>query len=869
MAGITLFGSLNTSLLGIYTHKLAMNVVSHNIANANTEGFSRQRPIIETTPPIPIATLTQPSLPMVIGTGSQVRDIQRVRDLFLDIQYRQVENRFSFWDTTISNLHFVEQLFSEPGDTGIRSLYDAFLSSVEEVITDPTNVAAKREMISTAEQLVANTKDLYSRLQQLRRDLDQEVLQIAERINSLVSQLANINEQVRISSALKVTPNDLLDERDRILDELSKYSNVSFTETSDGQTIVMLGDQVVLSGSVQTPVRAEKRPYAENFHELFAGNSKLTINDGKLRALMDLRDITIVKYMGYLDEFSLMLSDKVNLIHRDGFDSSGTVTGLNFFVPISAQYSGEDPALFRVLGSRQMEAGPIHRVTGLNNYENIPDIVNKRFVDDGRLIFFNGSDSFSDIFMNAGDTINDLITSVNSSVSWLNMGVGQHMTSNGVKYRLYMEENTLPISDTLVIDASGTLLSEAGFQTEEKAFLSIENILNVENGSYRLTFNETLIDGTTVSEAVDIDVDTSSATILNDVANAINTQVTNVQAKVIGGSIVLVPVKNMAFDINRLEIEDEEGFLTQADATTKSFTVLKSSETLENIFFGATNFDETQGFKITIGSTDINVDPTVDTLKDFAEKINKSNTGVLADLTPHNSFVLYSTRSYDFNLRFRKISGPQGLFEGLGFIDTNSDPLDFDADWSVSYDLIDPSEDFATLRSKLSLSELLTVDKKFTYEPFYFVDQWAVSSALSMNAESLAVDIGQSSANSNWNALSISATGRSNTKILDLISQSRYEKLLADGKESFFEYIGGIIAEMGVEAETANKMRDNSDVLLRDINSERERVKGVSLDEEMANMLKYQHAFDASARVMTAIDEMIGRVIDNLGVVGR
>ncbi|RKX39128.1 MAG: flagellar hook-associated protein FlgK, partial [Thermotogae bacterium] len=55
----------------------------------------------------------------------------------------------------------------------------------------------------------------------------------------------------------------------------------------------------------------------------------------------------------------------------------------------------------------------------------------------------------------------------------------------------------------------------------------------------------------------------------------------------------------------------------------------------------------------------------------------------------------------------------------------------------------------------------------------------------------------------------------------------------------------------------------------RDINSERERVKGVSLDEEMANMLKYQHAFDASARVMTAIDEMIGRVIDNLGVVGR
>ena len=74
---------------------------------------------------------------------------------------------------------------------------------------------------------------------------------------------------------------------------------------------------------------------------------------------------------------------------------------------------------------------------------------------------------------------------------------------------------------------------------------------------------------------------------------------------------------------------------------------------------------------------------------------------------------------------------------------------------------------------------------------------------------------------------------------------------------------------MGVEGELANKMKVNNEVLRKEIDNARERVKGVSLDEEMANMIKYQHAFNAAARVISAVDEMIGRVIDRLGVVGR
>lgn len=228
MANLSLFGTLNTALLGVYTHKLAMNVVGHNIANANTEGYSRQRPVIEPTPPIPMTTLTQPSVPLMLGTGSQVKDIQRVRDLFLDLQFRQVSNRYNYWNTIFSNLHFFEQLLAEPGSNGIRNLYDAFALSFEEVMSDPSSSAAKRQVVSRAEELVKAVKDLYSRLEQLREDINKEIKLLADKINQLVSRLKEINEQVRIMVALKTTPNDLLDERDRILDELASYGNITY-----------------------------------------------------------------------------------------------------------------------------------------------------------------------------------------------------------------------------------------------------------------------------------------------------------------------------------------------------------------------------------------------------------------------------------------------------------------------------------------------------------------------------------------------------------------------------------------------------------------------------------------------------------------
>ncbi|MGE0033827.1 MAG: flagellar hook-associated protein FlgK, partial [Pseudothermotoga sp.] len=705
MANLSLFGTLNTALLGVYTHKLAMNVVGHNIANANTEGYSRQRPVIEPTPPIPLTTLTQPSVPLMLGTGAHVKDIQRVRDMFLDIQFRQVSNRYNYWNSIFSNLHFFEQLLAEPGQNGIRNLYDAFSLSFEEVMSDPTNVAAKRQIVSRAQELVDGIKDLYSRLEQLREDINKEIALLADKINELVARLRQINEQVRIAIALKTTPNDMLDERDRILDELASYGNISYRETEDGQVMLMFGDQVVLSGSVQNLVRALERPYGKGFYELFVGQTKLDLMDGKLKALIDLRDSILVKYMLYLDEFALNLTDKLNLIHRSGFDASGKVTNLNFFV-LNPALETTDPAIFRIAGSRRMLSGPIRFVTGMNNRTE-DEIRNTVLTQEGGLVFFDNN-SADELKIDAGTKVDDLLSA--TWPNWLSLNVGQHQpTSSSVAHRLYFESTT-NLNDVLIIDTNSNVLKNLGFETQQKTLVTFGDFSNLTHGTYTLTFEETLEDGTKIAETLNLTID--ETTTLSSIRDEINTQLNNVKAFIIDSMLVLVPTSELEFDWSRVQINDEMGFLTQVRAQNRTFEVLKPMPTLENIFYGSTNFDGSQGYQMFINNTSIHIDPAVDTLQSLVKKINEFGTGVIADLTPQNAFVLRAARSFEFDLRSFNITGPKGLFEALGLIDTDGDPTSFDADWNEDYSLISRGDDFGSLRSKLSVSELFTINRR-------------------------------------------------------------------------------------------------------------------------------------------------------------
>ncbi len=847
MPDISLFGTLNTGLLGVYASKLAMNVVAHNIANANTPGFSRQRPELLTMPPIPITSLTQPAIPLQIGTGVYVRDIKRVRDAFLDIQFRQTNNKYNYWDTITSNLHFVEQLFAEPSEAGIRYLFDSFWSGIEEVITDPTNTAAKRGLVSRADELVQHMQDLYTRLEQLRVDIDNEIAQRTQQINGMVKRLADINAKVRTAVSLRYTPNDLLDERDRILDELSELADIYYYEDRAGQITLRLGNQIVLTGQDAIELRALERPYGKGFKEIFAGNSIVSINDGKLKSLFDLRDEVLVRYMNRLDEFALSLADEFNLVHQDGFNGDGSVTGLKFFSDIEADRI-KDSVLYRLAGAKRVENGPINFISGMSERINVSDITTKPFIEKGAIVFFNGTDKVFSARVNPYDDVDDFRNTLNGIADrWFDLKIGAHGDGG---YRLYFE-SAQNLRNTLALDFNGNMFNAMGFSTKNVDIFAVDRRdFKVLSGQYKIAING-------IEEMINI----TDTTTLEDLATQLNTHFgAHITAYVHDDKLLILPNKSNDFNIKNLKLSDSGGLFTQANLHIETYKALDTGkETLENIL------NRSQAFSIRIGATEIRIDPTKMTIRDLANKINEANTGIIAEVTPHSKFVLRGSRSLGFELK-KVIQGPEALWTALGFIDPDGNTLN---DWDEGFVFINPFEKPEDQRIRYIKADALFIDQQLPKEPYRFVEKLAVNSTIKSNPETLAVDIGYTEENPNWDAKVFKPSGRANTKIVELLSALRNKKLLNDGLETFNEYLGSVVAELGVESETAMKVKSNTDLMKKEIDGERERVKGVSLDEEMANMIKYQQAFNAAARVMTAVDDMISRVIDKLGLVGR
>ncbi|HPE68504.1 MAG TPA: flagellar hook-associated protein FlgK [Thermotogota bacterium] len=359
MGDFSIFSILNTGVLGTYTSKLAMSITAHNISNANTEGFSRQRPDIRTTPPIAMGSLTQPNVPMFLGTGSLVKQVERVRDAFLDVQYRNVTQNFSFWDKTAHNLHYMEQILQEPSEDGFRQYFDKLWFSFQEVMGNPTNAATLEQVQSEAQNFIRVYQDLYERYEELRSNLNADIPLTVQNVNSILENIASLSQQIRSAYTMDTSPNDILDERDRLLDELNTLVEAKYRLGTKGHLEIYVGGQIVLNDDHWSPIETPIRPNTQNLYDTFIRSTKIEVSGGHLGAMFELRDETIPRYLDRFDELALMMVDKLNLIHRTGFDKTGSISGVDFFQEMEATRSSL-PNLFRLAGTHSILDGPIH-----------------------------------------------------------------------------------------------------------------------------------------------------------------------------------------------------------------------------------------------------------------------------------------------------------------------------------------------------------------------------------------------------------------------------------------------------------------------------------------------------------------------------
>lgn len=251
------FQGLEIAKRGMFTQQSALYVTGHNIANANTPGYSRQRVNFVETGPYPAASMNRPQIPGQMGTGVEAGSIQRVRESFLDVQYREENNKLGYWEARADATAKMQDIMNEPSDNGLSKTMDQFWQSLQDLSTNPENEGARSVVRQRGLAVVETFHYLYGSLSQIQKDFGNQIGVTITQINSLTTQISNINKQISEIEPHGYLPNDLYDERDRLVDQLSGLVNVQMEKVSNGGNSLKIAEgtyNVYLADSSGNPI---------------------------------------------------------------------------------------------------------------------------------------------------------------------------------------------------------------------------------------------------------------------------------------------------------------------------------------------------------------------------------------------------------------------------------------------------------------------------------------------------------------------------------------------------------------------------------------------------------------------------------------
>jgi len=246
------FHGLETSKRGLYASQTAIQTTGHNIANANTVGYSRQRVDFKASTPIEAIGLSRSTAPGQLGTGVDFSDITRLREAFLDDQFRDQNQSYGEWTTRDNTMEKLEAIINEPSDYGIRSVADQFWNAWQDLSGQPDNLTARAVLLQKASAMTDAFNDISQKLTALNSDLEESLkIKLGSstndgEINILVKQIAGLNNEIFRIERLGDSANDLRDQRDLLTDKLSKIVNIQVKEEQKGYYITIPNEDKTL-----------------------------------------------------------------------------------------------------------------------------------------------------------------------------------------------------------------------------------------------------------------------------------------------------------------------------------------------------------------------------------------------------------------------------------------------------------------------------------------------------------------------------------------------------------------------------------------------------------------------------------------------
>ena len=316
MAG--LFGSLEIGKRGLIHQRMAMDTIGHNIANANTEGYSRQKVRFAATDP-------RIDRNHLIGTGVGIMQFERMRDNLIDKEVRYMKSNLGYSEQKLQLMSNIEGMFPEPSDYGLQSYFSNFFSELRNVSNNPLDQTIRNTFVQSAVTLTKGFNRTADNMIQMAEDTRISISERVRDINNLLAEIDTINQKVATQHNSGLQANDLRDRRDQKLDELSKYMNIQKEEQQSGAVLVysngyhLVGEDTHMSLSHENSFNGQNEVSVVRIKE---SDQELELKSGELKALLDTRNTKLPEYIERLNTLATTIADEFNEIHRSAFGLS-------------------------------------------------------------------------------------------------------------------------------------------------------------------------------------------------------------------------------------------------------------------------------------------------------------------------------------------------------------------------------------------------------------------------------------------------------------------------------------------------------------------------------------------------------------------
>jgi flagellar hook-associated protein 1 FlgK len=309
----------------LLTQQAAIQVVGHNVANAQTDGYVRQVPVLE-----PIPGATRGTLGSTIGNGAKLGAIKRLQNSFLAVQQDRHMALLGAETARHDMLHQVETIMTETGETGLGSAVNELFTSFEQIGTDPTGIAARQETVIRADVLADIISGRRENLTDLRTQIDDQLYDDVREANRLAGEIGDYNRKIAEASTDAVK-NDLKGLRETAMTRLSELTGAYSIEQKNDQIDVLIGGRRMVQLSEVVELNVQLDAGNPGMHTVALGSVVEPEGlAGEIMGHIDARDGQIVQYIDRLDTLAQTLADEINAAHSAGFDLAGNPGG-DFF----------------------------------------------------------------------------------------------------------------------------------------------------------------------------------------------------------------------------------------------------------------------------------------------------------------------------------------------------------------------------------------------------------------------------------------------------------------------------------------------------------------------------------------------------------